>query len=486
MTVTSTTNRVSYTGDGSTKDFAVPFEFFAEDELQVIERVIATGAETTKMLNSDYTVEDGSGATGTVKAITAPAATVSWTVVRSTKQTQEIDYTDNDPFPASTHEDGLDRATMIAQDSKADTDRALKFPVTDSESLSAEIPNSVLRASKFLAFDSSGLPIASAGPTGDSSIPVSSFIETLLDDADAAIARTTLGAISTEDANTFSKTQTWSKGADIASAAALAPGTDGNYFDVTGMTAITSIASVAVGTEIKLHFDGALTLTHHATDLILPGGANIITAAGDEAEFIEYATGDWRCTSYQKANGEPVASQSGQWKLLATKTASSSATLDFTEFNNELYIDYEMVLDAILPATNDQVLRLVISTDGGSNYDSAASDYGWMVEGGAQQPNAAPTATTDIADNALELTGTLGVSNVAGAGVSGEILFINPGAAARCTALWTLFFERSTGEFPFINGGGRRLASADVDAARLLFVSGNIASGTVRLYGRRR
>ena len=99
----------------------------------------------------------------------------------------------------------------------------------------------------------------------------------------------------------------WSKGADVASATALVLLTDGNYFDVTGTTTITSMNTTGgAGTLIKLHFDGALTLTHHATDLILPSGANITTAAGDEAEFIEYASGDYRCTNYTKASGAPV------------------------------------------------------------------------------------------------------------------------------------------------------------------------------------
>ena len=98
----------------------------------------------------------------------------------------------------------------------------------------------------------------------------------------------------------------WSKGADVASATALVLLTDGNYFDVTGTVTITSFNTTAVGTQIKLHFDAACTLTHHATDLILPGGANITTAAGDEAEFIEYASGDYRCTNYTKASGKAV------------------------------------------------------------------------------------------------------------------------------------------------------------------------------------
>lgn len=95
----------------------------------------------------------------------------------------------------------------------------------------------------------------------------------------------------------------WSKGSDVASAGALALGADGNYFDITGTTPITSIVTRGVGTVVVLHFDGILTLTHNATDLILPGGVNIATAVGDEVIFIEYATGDWRCISYTKADG---------------------------------------------------------------------------------------------------------------------------------------------------------------------------------------
>ena len=89
------------------------------------------------------------------------------------------------------------------------------------------------------------------------------------------------------------------KGADIASATAL-PYQSTAYADVTGTTTITSLlTSGKVGTVIKRHFDDVLTLTHNATDLILPGGVNITTAAGDEAEFVEYQAGDWICTNYQ-------------------------------------------------------------------------------------------------------------------------------------------------------------------------------------------
>ena len=101
------------------------------------------------------------------------------------------------------------------------------------------------------------------------------------------------------------------KGADIASATALTLGKDGSAFDVTGTTAISSIGTQGIGSHVTLHFDGALTFTHHATDLILPGGANITTAAGDIAVMYEYASGDWRCVSYTKASGEAVVVSGG-------------------------------------------------------------------------------------------------------------------------------------------------------------------------------
>lgn len=106
----------------------------------------------------------------------------------------------------------------------------------------------------------------------------------------------------------------WSKGADVASGTALPVLTDGNYFDVTGTTTITSINTTGgAGTLIKLHFDGALILTHHATNLVLPGAANITTAAGDEFEFMEYGAGTYRCTSWSLAGTAPGGGGGGGW-----------------------------------------------------------------------------------------------------------------------------------------------------------------------------
>lgn len=76
---------------------------------------------------------------------------------------------------------------------------------------------------------------------------------------------------------------------------------------VTGTTGITSLGTVAAGAERFVVFADKLTLSHSPSTLILPGGANIITAAGDVAHFISLGSGNWRCLGYQRANGMPVS-----------------------------------------------------------------------------------------------------------------------------------------------------------------------------------
>lgn len=75
---------------------------------------------------------------------------------------------------------------------------------------------------------------------------------------------------------------------------------------ISGTTTITSF-----GTGIDklrfVRFSGALTLTHNATSLILPGAANITTIAGDTAVFMSDSSGNWRCYDYKSATYAPFS-----------------------------------------------------------------------------------------------------------------------------------------------------------------------------------
>lgn len=99
------------------------------------------------------------------------------------------------------------------------------------------------------------------------------------------------------------------KGADIASATTTDIGAaTGNFVHVTGTTTITGLGTVQAGTRRIVRFAGALLLTHNATSLILPTGANITTAANDVAVFVSEGSGNWRCVGYQRATGAALVS----------------------------------------------------------------------------------------------------------------------------------------------------------------------------------
>ena len=122
----------------------------------------------------------------------------------------------------------------------------------------------------------------------------------------------------------------WATTQTIASAATTDIGAaTSNSVIVSGTTTITALGTIAAGAERVVQFSGALTLTHNATSLILPGGASITTAAGDVAYFVSLGSGNWRCTGYQKANGQSVVSSGGISGLTAARVpfASNSTTL---------------------------------------------------------------------------------------------------------------------------------------------------------------
>lgn len=94
---------------------------------------------------------------------------------------------------------------------------------------------------------------------------------------------------------------------DVASATTTDIGAAATpHVNITGTTTITSFGTTANVVRL-VKFAGALTLTHHATSLILPGGANITTAAGDTAMVASDNSGNWRCYSYARAATAPFA-----------------------------------------------------------------------------------------------------------------------------------------------------------------------------------
>jgi len=102
------------------------------------------------------------------------------------------------------------------------------------------------------------------------------------------------------------------RGSAVASASTTDIGdADSDFVEISGTTTIVSLGTTATRNHVWVKFQGVLTLTHNASSLILPGGANITTAAGDVAEFARISGGNWQCLGYHPASGKAVAALSG-------------------------------------------------------------------------------------------------------------------------------------------------------------------------------
>lgn len=75
---------------------------------------------------------------------------------------------------------------------------------------------------------------------------------------------------------------------------------------ITGTTTITGFGTVAAGTYRQGRFTGALTLTHNATSLIIPGGVNRTTVAGDRFGAYSLGAGNWVILWYTQLNGTTI------------------------------------------------------------------------------------------------------------------------------------------------------------------------------------
>lgn len=128
MTVASTNKRNSYSGDASTTNFDYTFRILDEDHIEV-SLVDSSGNITVQTKTTHYTVTGvGDSGGGTISFVSAPAATETVILKRNIPVKQETDYTENDTFPAETHEQALDKLTMICQQLSDRLDRAISVP----------------------------------------------------------------------------------------------------------------------------------------------------------------------------------------------------------------------------------------------------------------------------------------------------------------------------------------------------------------------
>lgn len=165
MTVASTLNKISYTGNGVVNEFAIPFKFFEDSEIEVY-MVSPVVAETCLTLGNDYTVSGaGDEQGGTLTMSVPPETGEKITVVRVVPMTQEVDYRENEIFPAETQERALDRLTMMIQQHAEKFERTLTLGITSEDNPDEIIPR--IFEAEINAANSASASAASAASSAD-------------------------------------------------------------------------------------------------------------------------------------------------------------------------------------------------------------------------------------------------------------------------------------------------------------------------------
>lgn len=239
-TVSSQTVLESFNCNGSTTEFNFTFRIFQASDLDVYLLDETTGDQTTLIYNSDYSVTATNNdftSGGTITTTETYGGNYILVAIRNTSLTQEARFVAN-----SALEDTLDRQTLAMQEVQNWKERALRVPISDVNV--CELPTAENRKGYFLAFSSTdGHPIASSGGV-PSELTVSSFAETLIDDANNTEARTTLGAVGLTGNETIAGIKTFSNDVNMAS----------------GKTLTVEIIQAVDSTGVLLKNDGGTTV----------------------------------------------------------------------------------------------------------------------------------------------------------------------------------------------------------------------------------
>lgn len=293
---------------------------------------------------------------------------------------------------------------------------------------------------------------------------------------------------------------------------------DGFWVTITGTTAITGLGTESAGIWYGLTFSGILTFTHNGTSLILPGAANITTAAGDTCFAESLGSGNWRIWSYQRASGLPfTATQSANavlagptsgaaaaptfrslvgaessTVLLGSKTLSGSASASFVHtsgtgdviFDWTAFDEYEFHFVLVVATNNAITPQAQISEDSGTSYKSGAATYTALQAEAFATPSG-PTATTQ--NTALWNLTSATLLNSTDYGLNGVFKIVRPSATVKKLASGSWTFSSGTSSLSMSTAAYQYSGDSNAWTGIKFFPSASTwASGTIYAYGIRK
>lgn len=177
------------------------------------------------------------------------------------------------------------------------------------------------------------------------------------------------------------------------------------------------------------------------------------------------------------ANGGTASTAVGRWVLLSTLTASNDATLDFETSIGSTYDQYMLVINNLLPITDDDALWIRVKV---STYQSDSTDYSYNVH----RVDAAATHDVGVSTGAAQLVMTQGVGNGTGEGIDGVLYFSEPDATSFKRFYWNMSGTGTSASSTHFVGSGQHDGGTDaITGVQFLFSSANLSTGVVAAYG---
>ena len=303
MTVSATSNKVSYTANGSTTTFAYNFPIFTGEESTL--NVYVDG--TKKSLTTHYTVTNAGNSSGGNVVFTAgntPANTAKVVIERILARTQLSDWNNYDKYQSETLENSVDRLTFIAQEIDEAVARSIRFATTVTDVGTVEVTgDAAARANKVFGFDNSGNLIATVeigNFTGNWAASTAYVARDLIKDTsnnNIYICITSHTSSGAQPISSNTDAAKWSLLVDAASA-------------TTSQTAAATSASAAATSASSASTSASTATTQ----------AGLATTAKTAAE-----------TAKAAAEAAQTASETAKTASETAKTASEAALDDFTD-----------------------------------------------------------------------------------------------------------------------------------------------------------
>lgn len=231
-----------------------------------------------------------------------------------------------------------------------------------------------------------------------------------------------------------------------------------------------------------------ITATYQDTDGTVDLVVDDLTVAGDSGstamtpgDTLTIAGGTGITTAMSGDTLTVTAGASAGWILLATATASASATIDFESFIDDTYEHYVIDIINLRAATATATVNFRVGTGGTPTYQAGATDYGWAASRVNNQGIFAGYG--DNSDAEIQISGGIPMAGDVVGDFRGRLHIYDPASATSST--WTDFkgsaFENAVGVVDVSSAG--LYGTTAVTAFRILMSSGNVTSGEFKLFG---